>query len=171
MKILNLFFVFSFMVFSSCLDDIGIISPGRDKVLYSNSFENYQDTIGLQGYGSFQIRKEASPNGGIQSLFISGGCIVPHAYFQLNIIDEDCSVILQCWGKSLLNGGSVSIKADQYNSSAIGIMVTDSVWTFYESKDTLQCKANQPLLLNFMSGGFVPGSMLVDQVKIIKIKK
>ena len=42
-------------------------------VIYFNSFESPQDTIGWQGYGAREFRNDVPPSGGNQSLYISGG--------------------------------------------------------------------------------------------------
>ncbi|HSR17692.1 MAG TPA: hypothetical protein VLM39_06315, partial [Ignavibacteriaceae bacterium] len=43
------------------------------QVIYSNSFETPQDTVGLQRYGSIMFSNDVPPDGGTQSLYVSGG--------------------------------------------------------------------------------------------------
>jgi hypothetical protein len=169
-KIIITFFPFILpFIFFTCLEgDEQIINPLDNSILYYNSYESAKDTIGLKGYAAIQLRNEASPNGGKNSLFISGGCIVPHAVCTLNVVKQDCFVKLQCWGKALVGGGGVTLGYKVMQQPEISISIKDSVWTFYESSEILKCESNKPLLLHFISGGFVPGAMLVDQVKIIK---
>ncbi|MBA4313629.1 MAG: hypothetical protein C0417_13475 [Chlorobiaceae bacterium] len=144
-------------------------SPGER--IYFNSFETSADTIGWNGWMEF--RREAPPIGGQQSVYISGGCIYPHAYINLPAENYDRLLILRCWGKNLEIGGLVELRLNPevsiWPSPHVSISVNDTLWKFYQS-DTLHCPANIPLQLSMSAGGIVPSTMLVDLIEIIRVK-
>jgi hypothetical protein len=141
----------------------------NDDVLYSNSFENSSDLDGWQGDGSFELRKDAPVMGGKRSLFIAGGCIVPHTYYDLRIFD-DCNLIIRCWGKNLSNGGYVSLGLIDKDFGETSIDIIDSTWKSYQSSEKLFCPSGEIIRITMNSGGFVASSMLVDLVEVVKVK-
>ena len=54
-------------------------------------------------------------------------------------------------------------------SSEIFINVFEPLWTFYESNDSLEYRANQDVIVSMSSGGIIPDSMLVDLVEVLKL--
>ena len=134
---------------------------------YLNSFESRTDTTGWEGYGAFDFRNDAAPNGGSQSLFVTGGCPVPHAYFDLGKVNRDCFLKIRCWGKDLDIGGSVSLQYSDAPSPQISLIIDDSQWMYYESEGTLFCPAGQAVRICLNSGGFAPSSMLVDLLEVV----
>ena len=138
--------------------------------IYFNSFESAEDTVGWQGYGDREFRLDAPAGGGTQSLFVSGGCIAPHAWVEFTAPEKETRLRLKCWGKMLVNRGSVGLFfKDSLFHRGISISVTDSLWRPYQSTDSLVCPANTALRLEMMSGGIIPGAMLVDVVEVTPI--
>lgn len=157
-----------------CLFASGCSQPtdtgkGTEEAIYSNSFESPADTVGWTGYGAREFRNDVPPNSGKQSLFVSGGCIVPHAAFRIGRIHEESRFILRCWGRNLSNSGVVSLGLDENPFSGIGVTISDTIWTFYVSSDTLFCPTDSSLWLTMLSGGFIPSAMLVDKVEVVKV--
>lgn len=148
------------------------VDPGwpDQNVVYYNSFESVEDTTGWFGLGAAQFRMEAPPTGGRQSVFISGGCVVPHAYLDLPEMVDDRYLKIRCWGKNLSRGGSVSLQIVDDWSKQIGVGVIDSVWTRYESTDSLFCPAKSRVRLAMSSGGIIPSAMLVDEIAVIQVE-
>ena len=145
----------------------GIDDTGN--VVYSNSFESARDTLGWRGYGMIGFRNDPSPGGGKQSLYVSGGCFVPHAVFKIQPQLENGYYVLQGWGKNLDNGGFVELHiADSVKS--ISFDVSDKEWKFYQSADTLYSPANLQFKLNMISGGLVSSSMLIDQIQVKRVE-
>lgn len=138
--------------------------------VYFNSFESSEDTVGWWGYGAIGFWSDAPPNGGKQSLYVSGGCIVPHATVDLNAMMTDSYIILRCWGKNLAIGGGVSLKLPGDVPRSISIVVVDTAWKSYVSPDTLFCPANQSIRLSLAAGGIAPSAMLVDLVEVIRVR-
>ena len=141
-----------------------------EEVVYTNGFESASDTAGWVGYGSMQLRSDVPPGGGKYSLFVSGGCAIPHAALKIVRVDRDSRFILRFWGKKLIGGGGVGIGFNQSPIGGIGVSVNDSTWTHYQSKDILYCPADSSLWLTLISGGIVPGAMLVDNIQVVKVK-
>jgi hypothetical protein len=137
--------------------------------LYLNSFESSADTVGWQGFGTHTFYADAPRGGGKQSLYVSGGCQIPHAYICFQNSVPSSYVKLHCWGKRLIGGGSVSLTIMHKPLKSIYCQITDSVWTYYESTDSLFCASDDSLSLELDSGGIVAGSMLVDMIEVIKV--
>ena len=158
-----LLFFFSFL---SCEKDQDPVY--QNDSFYFNSFESSSDTAGWYGISEYNIVEEAPKAGGKNSLNVSGGCVIPHAYYRIDPLIEDCSLVLKCWGKNLSNGGSVSLLTENHSGS-IHISVSETSWTDYISKDTLHCLTGSSLILELISGGLKPSSMLVDLIEITKV--
>lgn len=138
-----------------------------ETIIYSNSFESDQDTLDWQGY--LEIRNEAAPGGDLRSAYISGGCLFPHAWYNLPPLEQDGYYILRCWGKNLEIGGLAGIMIDNYNEE-VNISIIDKDWTYYESSRGLFCPSGKSITLFLGAGGIIPSSMLVDNIEIVKIR-
>ena len=120
---------------------------------------------------NFYFADDAPENGGKKSLYISGGCIIPHAQYTLNPQKTDCYLILKFWGKNLSNGGIVWLGVNREGFGNTGINVSEKGWTLYESKDTVFCPANVSLNIGVVAGGIMASSIQIDMVEIKKIDK
>ena len=167
---IQLSIIFSFFMAGCQLNEEPEPHSGDRQLYYFNSFESAADTAELDnGYAWVELMPDAPPEGGKKSLFISGGCIAPHASIKLNPLAEDGHFILRCWGKTAEIGGSVVMSvADDYPHQ-IGVFVQDSTWIAYETPDTLYCPAGGQLLISLSSGGFAQSSMLVDLLEVVKV--
>ncbi len=148
-------------VFLSCEKSF---SPLGSEIVYAQSFESPNDFSDWDEFGAASMKKDAPPGGGTWSVQISGGCIVPHAYVDIEPLSYDCELVFSFWGKNLFNGGSVSLGSDDYKGDT-QVAVTDKVWRYYIST-VYNYKKGQPLRLSLYSGGYVPGAMLIDMIKI-----
>ena len=133
--------------------------------IYFNSFEKETDLNGWIGY--YELSPDAPVQGGHQSLYISGGCVAPHAYYELGPFDEDMELTLQCWGKNLDKGGSVHLMLTDYPGN-IYLSIEDKNWKHYTTDSVLFCPAGNKLQLSLSSGGLISSSMLVDMIEIIQ---
>ena len=160
----SLILFFGVMFFVECNNSS--TEPSDNAIIYNNSFESRGDTSGWIGIGSQALVADAPPGCGVQSVRISGGCIMPTACMKLAIQGRAKAVVIECWGKSLSGGGSVELyrTTDRYTGIQIGI--TDTLWRFYQSNTRLACSSTDTLELNLNSGGIVYGAMLVDQIQI-----
>jgi len=96
--------------------------------------------------------------------------------FALSIFDdtdESCAgtptSMVQCSGM-YLSSVSYNFPLDDEFNEDISVQVNDTTWTFYECKDSIIWPANKDLSICLSSGGFVGSSMLIDKLKVIKIK-
>lgn len=160
------FFTF---VFLSILTVNNIIAQEKNILLYYNSFENPIDSLGWNG--DLIFNSDVPHNGGKKSIFVSGGCIVPHVWVEFGPFGKNELLIIRCWGKNLEVGGNVSLNVSGDRSNSILINIENKEWTFYESSDTLLCPAGSTVSLSISSGGYIPSSMLIDCVEIVKIIK
>jgi len=159
------------VVFLGCdlTDSTTGFPPDRSVVLHKYTFESPADTAGWHGHGAVQLREDVPMNGGEHSLYVSGGCIVPHFVLDLPPIYTDSYLQLRCWGKVLIRGGVVSlgIIGDSI-STGTAFALTDSTWYRYTS-ETVFYSAGDSIELLLNSGGIVPGGILVDNIEIVKV--
>lgn len=159
----------AFLLFSICIQCNTVeLTEDLGPLVYLNSFESTQDTVAWTGYGGRVLKNDAPPGGGNRSLLVSGGCVVPHACYELKISGGG-RFVLRCWGKNLALGGEVGLRVKNARCPGIRITVTDTVWTHYRPSDTLFCPTNDTVQLLLNSGGVVASAMLVDVIEIIKV--
>jgi len=145
------------------------LTKAQDKgtIVYSNSFESANDTVGIRAYGYIDFSNDVIRNSGDHSLYVSGGCIVPHAQFYAGPFNYDGYFKLRCQGKNLQIGGGIFIKAEGDQNNVVGININESRWTSYESGEMLFCPAGKRIIISVISGGIVPSAVLIDKVEII----
>lgn len=168
-----LFLTIAILCIGGC--DKSVEPDDRYGTIYLNSFESDADTTGWWGYGYFGFYGSAPPEGGDRSLSISGGCIWPHAVFDMEPSNEDRLLMLRCWASPIYGGqveqdGNISLIVSGEFSESIEIPITENSWAAYQPADTLFCPANHSLSLNLSCGGLVPGSMLVDLLEVVRVK-
>jgi len=136
--------------------------------IYFNSFESLDDILPFNGYGDFHLNYEVPIGGGEKSLYISGGCIVPHVYYFFPPNEEDSYYVLQCFGKTTSYGGVVSLRLGNRGPFIkVDIQPNENIWTYYRTADTLFCPQDSVMMLR-MSSNY--SSMLIDLLQIIKLK-
>ena len=140
-------------------------SDESSAIIYSNSFENSSDTIGWQGLDEYSIYDEAPVDGGSKSLIVGGGCTNPPAKYKIGPLEEECHVVLEFWSKTLMQGGAGAMWIEN-GSDYTDLYVQDTVWTHYISPDTLFCPADSNIILHFISGGYIPGLILIDLIEV-----
>ena len=118
------------------------------EILYSNSFESLSDTIGWKGYGFYKFYSDFSPNGGKQSLYVTGGDISPQAMVELPALTKEGRIILKFWGRSLHRDGSVRLSAmtPAFPLPTIWVSFQDTIWKQYS--DTLLLPSSYKLQLS-----------------------
>ena len=160
-SIMKIFILSSLLIFVLACEKSKI----ETESIYSNSFEKESDLVGWEGY--YVLNNDTPISGGHQSIYISGGCVVPHVYYELGPFDEDLELTIQCWGKNLDNGGGVSLATEDYSSS-IYLSIKDSNWNYYSTDSTLFCPEGKKLQLSLSSGGIISSAMLIDMIEIEK---
>ena len=99
---------------------------------------------------------------------MTGGCPVPHAYYDLGKVNKDCFLKIRCWGKDLNIGGSVILEFSDTLYPEICIFINDPQWLFYESEEALFCPSGQTVRVCLNSGGWSESSMLVDLLEVVQ---
>ena len=138
-------------------------------IIYFNSFENENDLMNWDGLTVQNLIDNPSPYGGKYSVQISGGCIVPHASLTLGAPGKDMIVTLEFYGKNLAIGGCIQLIIGKDYSESCCVTVNDTAWKKYRSDQLLKWPADSILSIWMSSGGIVASSMLIDELKIIKI--
>lgn len=133
-------------------------------IVYFTSFESQADTSGWKGV--VVLHTDVPHGGGKHSAFVSGGCIVPHAFYEFSAPNKDCELVVRCWAKNLTLGGVVALEVVDEPNRRISISVEQREWKGYVSEQSLSCRANQKLRLSLISGGFVSSSMLIDLIEV-----
>ena len=165
---LSLIFAFSMISCSKETEDLKVIESDviDGGSLYSNSFESILDLADFEGH-SFSLTSDVPTNGGDSSLVVSGGCVVPHLYFDLGPFNEDKNLSVSFYGKSVDQfGGSVFLKLISNPQTNLKVQVQDFEWTLYQSKDVLEVPAGEKVRIEFISGGIVPLITYFDLFKI-----
>jgi hypothetical protein len=138
---------------------------------YFNSFEADSDLIGWQGISVYDLYGDAPLQGGLKSVYISGGCLYPHAFYIFNPADRDINVLMEFYGKNLDIGGFVELRiGSNYGRNSLQIQVMDSTWRYYESDSTLLWPADSTMTLMMNSGGYAPSAMLIDCLRLTEVE-
>jgi len=143
--------------------------PSSGSTLYYNSFENSSDLIGWFGISSTSLQNDAPLFGGKKSIYISGGCIVPHASYTFNSPGRDIKITMECFGKNLSNGGTIELILGTERLNQQYILIEDSKWKFYQLDAEIYWPADSTLTIWFISGGDQPSSMLIDCLRLVEV--
>ncbi|MEP1151801.1 MAG: hypothetical protein ABJH08_08750 [Balneola sp.] len=136
----------------------------KGDVIYQNSFEKESDLSDWDGFHRVELRDDSPRTGGKKSVFISGGCVFPHA--QYTFYAEKTGLIqLSVLAKDLSIGGSISLTKDEYKNG-LHIIVKNKNWEELTSEEPLFVTKGEKITLNMSSGGFVSSSMLVSKVEL-----
>ncbi len=137
---------------------------------YYNSFEEVTDLTGWYGISVYSLYDDAPMNGGLKSLYISGGCLIPHAYYRFDPPGRNIEAFLELFGKNLSIGGQVELTVGSgYGRNLVEILVMDSTWQYYNSDSTFLWPADSTLNLILNAGGYEPSDMLIDCLKLVEV--
>jgi hypothetical protein len=102
---------------------IGLLTTGCAKILgtmndfiYSTSFEKYESMDAWEQGASAEYKSDAPTGGGNRSLYVSGGCVVPHMILDMGKVKSDNLYSVSFFGKVLANGGFVQLYAEVSDS-------------------------------------------------------
>jgi len=138
------------------------------ELLYYTSFEQESELDDWEGLSSSNFSNDTPGSGGDNSVFISGGCVMPTAKYTLKAVGVEQIVSFSCYGKNLTSGGSVYLKIEDEKDKEISIYVDDKTWIHYECSESIVWPANKDLSICLFSGGFVGSSMLIDEIRLLK---
>lgn len=162
------------MIYFSIFGCSDSVSPETERIVYFNSFDKGSDFEGWEGISSENWKNDVPNKKSKKSVFISGGCIQPHARYVFKNNLPQGYYAIECWGKAYLKtfGGVVSLKYqrdENYNYSSVDIGFSDSVWT-YKISDTLFFDKSHNLTIEMSAGGIIMSAILVDNLIVKKIK-
>lgn len=141
-------------------------TPATQDTVFYSSFENSSDLADWEGFSLPTLAADAPDGGGQKSVLISGGCVMPHAFLTLPPTGKDSRVSVECYGKNLNNGGLISLHIGDVYHEGITLKIGESGWNVYRSDKPLFWPGDSPLTIYLSSGGFISGSMLVDELLI-----
>lgn len=145
-----------------------------DNVIYFNSFESEEDTIGWRWLHPEMFVDDPAPGGGRKSLFIGGGCMQPAAFLELPQQSEAGIYSMSCWGKieEMNRAGTIYLTTnDSFDDSTTIELKIDSIeWEFLQTEESLHCSTKDTLRIEIWIGGYVPASMFIDLLKIESIE-
>jgi len=155
---------------------LGLFVMGCEKILgtvnnllYSTSFEKNEKMDQWENGEYAEFKSDAPKGGGERSLYVSGGCVVPHMVLDLGKIETEDYFNIKFFGKVLFNGGSVSLTAVKGKSEWIDlgyIRLTNTNWREYKLASTKPAPIGYNLRIQMTSGGIVGGAMLIDLLEI-----
>lgn len=165
-RVFIFFFIFIIIACNKSFEPIKL--ENVEEIIYSNSFESEDDFEGWQGKTNFELRTDTPINGGIHSLYLRGACSQPVARYIFNLGQEECKLQIRFWGKSLFGIGSLYFYP--IDSNYCEIIISDSVWTYYESPDTLIFPSNTEVRIDINVGGYWSfDEILFDKLEVLKI--
>ncbi len=134
---------------------------------YHNSFENETDILNWNGVTIINLVDNPCPSGGEKSVYIAGGCIIPHASLLLDPPNDDLVVSVEFYGKNLTNGGGVELFIGDDFIHGVQVIVDDTSWKKYRSEEILW-PTDSTMSIWMSAGGYITSSMLIDELEIIK---
>jgi hypothetical protein len=104
--------LFGVIIYFSIFGCSDPVSPDMEGIIYFNSFENESDFENWEGICSDNWRTDTPNKKSKKSVFISGGCVVPHTLFIFENSLSQGYYTVECWGKANPKtfGGEVSLK-------------------------------------------------------------
>lgn len=153
---------------SGCSNGIGAPNPGE--IVYQNSFESQADLMHITGNG-FSVAEEGGPESGTKSLFVSGGCVLPHMNLkpELSSIGENGGwFVISFYGRTDNNsGGILRIKTNEIAGQeyAADFSIKEKIWLFYES-DPIFIETDPGPVIEGIAGGFASSNMYIDLITI-----
>ena len=164
--------LFNLLFFLGCHHTIEPVVEPSKQLIYANSFESPDDTVGWNGFGVWSIYTEAAPRGGLHSLFVQGIDVLPHATKTLQAPTENSLIIFRFWARCLVRGrGNVELLslAPIESPPSAGSSFDDTVWRPYS--DTASFPAGYNLRIWINGDGGLETPILVDRIEILKIVK
>ncbi len=167
-----------FLIFSLLISSLFIScdkSPTSlpEHFLYQNSFETEEDLNDFDiGFAEVRRSEEAPNQGGSHSLFVSGGCIVPHLSAELGPFTRDHTIAFSTWARMFnegsLGGSGLSFSIGSSSEDRRSITVVSDEWEYYES-EPLFVPAGDLIHVNFLCGGIAEGTTLFDMIALVSI--
>ncbi|HJM12354.1 MAG TPA: hypothetical protein QF484_04120 [Candidatus Marinimicrobia bacterium] len=118
---------------------IGLLTAGCDKIfsnkndyIYSISFEKNENMDQWENGENAEYKSDTPTHDGKRSLYVSGGCVVPHMILNRSTVTADTHYNISFWGKTLINSGIVQLYAENNSNEKIPlgfVQITHKNWT------------------------------------------
>jgi len=149
------------LIISSCTS----VEDGNEcNELFSTSFEESSDYEMFEGY-AYASSDDVTTNAGDSSLYVCGGCIAPHLYFDIGPFDQDYDLSVSFIAKTDLQA-SVSVYPVNGINDKLAFTIEDSIWTLYEHEQTLFLAKGELLRMEFLSGGIAAVNSYFDLLQV-----
>ena len=167
----SLIYIFSSSIMAlvfSLLSCNGTLDPAYDylNAYYATSFENESDLAGWDGISTNDLRNDAAPNCGSKSVYISGGCTIPHASKTLLAPGKSLKIHIGFYAKVLFYQGVCEVIVGNDYHYPPYISIKDTNWAYYRLPETIDWPSDSTLTIHLNSGGLFGGGMLVDALKV-----
>ena len=159
---------------------IGLLTTGCEKILgtmndfiYSTAFEKYELMDAWEQGASTEYKSDAPKGGGNRSLYVSGGCVVPHMILDMGKVKYDNLYSVSFFGKVLANGGFVQLYAEVSDSEKVllgSIQLTEMDWKQYLLQSSTPVPVGYNLKIEMSAGGFIAGGMIIDLLEVNELK-
>ena len=103
----------------------------QHRKIYINSFESMDDVV--EWVGAYRLSDDTPPTGGDSSLVVSGGCVVPHIYFEYGPFPEETPIFISIYGKTITLYGSIAIMLKEDRTNYRYLHIKEPKWTYYET--------------------------------------
>lgn len=161
------------ILFSGCIISLLLLfscqhatfpTPGT---IYFTSFESKNDIQGWKGFNTDYLVFDPSPGGGEKSLrfnkvaYIDIPVNYPGKRFTINLwekvdrVPRSCLVVLKV-------SGSRTNKDEE-----VRLIFESEDWSFLSSEKSIDCPTGKSLRIEIIAGGFVGGSIFVDQLSVV----
>jgi len=139
-------------------------------LIYYNSFDDSKSLEGWIFNMNIVYDNHVPIDSSVRSLYVSGGCEMPHAELHIGPWPDTMRLIYKVWAKNLTEGGVVGLTFNDGSDQGLYSFVNDNSWVKYCPKDYLLCPPGKAVKLDFVSGGIFSSSMLVDELEIKNLK-
>ena len=155
---------------------IGLLTAGCDKIfsnkndyIYSTSFEKNENMDQWENGENAEYKSDTPTHGGKRSLYVSGGCVVPHMILDMGKVKSEYLYSVSFFGKVLVNSGFVQLYAQVSDSEKVllgSIQLTETDWKEYSLESKTPVPVDYQLKVEMSSGGIIPGGMIIDLLEI-----
>jgi hypothetical protein len=150
------------------------VCPDGAESWYFNSFESGGDAVGWEGITEAMFVDDPAPGCGDQSLFVTGGCVLPTYRLVFPPSEVVGDYVLSCWAKRPGDqpGGWIDLATydDEGERDAIQLWANNDEWTFHRTDHSLHCPSGVSLVLELQVGGFGGGAAYFDCIKIERLE-
>jgi hypothetical protein len=158
---LTCYIAFALLFLLSC-------SKQEGNFVYFNSFESPKDINDFEG-NAYSLSADVTRKAGDSCLVISGGCILPHAFFYIPV-EHAMKIKVSALVKSKSgNCGQIFLSSLKTGEEII-LSVKSKDWILSETIETLNVQDLDTIRVSFMAGGIFSCTNFIDNFTIEKVE-